>query len=907
MKCNWKRILAVLLALAMVMGYFVLPAAAEGDGVVIKLHYHRPDGEYADWSVWFWNQGAEGVDIPFADENGEKVATFDVAPGATSVGFIVKLPGWAAKDVDKDQFIDVAAYVSGTVHVYVESGVEGYELELGDDIVSGVKVKSVVYKEDKGIQVSMTAAIDPSTLTVSGPNGTVAIASVTESGSTYTLVPETPLDLYSDYTLSYSGETYEVSMPNVYSTASFEEQYTYTGNDLGSTWTAESTTFRVWAPTAVEVKVNLYETGDQANDDLIEQLTMTPDVNGTWIATKEGDLNGVYYTYEVTVDGSTVEACDPYARTTGVNGKRAMVIDLDSTDPEGWDTDKDPHYGNAITDAVIYELHVRDLSVDENSGITNKGKFLGLIETGTVSPDGVPTGLDHIKALGITHIHLLPSYDYGSVDETKLDTPQFNWGYDPVNYNVPEGSYATDPYNGAVRVQEFKQMVKGLHDNGISVIMDVVYNHVYSAGDFCFNKIVPMYFSRVSDNGSFSNGSGCGNDTASERAMVQKYIVDSVCYWADEYHIDGFRFDLVGLIDTETINAIIEEVHKTHPNVIFYGEGWTMSTQVTKEGYTMTTQQNSAETPEFAFFSDTIRDAIKGSVFDNYEQGYVSGGAGSSNTIAKSFMATPSWCKNPTQIVNYSSCHDNMTLFDRLVNSTPDSSREDQIRMNNLAAAIVMTSQGVPFIHAGEEMLRSKPLESGGFDHNSYASSDEVNNLKWADLNNAEYQAVLAYYQGLIAFRQAHPALRMTTAEDVAAHITKVSGMPNNTNGFLISAGAGGEESDIAVFFNPNTEAISVTLPAGEWTIYVNGEKAGTESLGTASGTVEVAAISALVLVKTGEGEPETQATEASEATEATEPQTAETDQGNTLWIAFAAIVLLTVPAAVVILKKRKN
>ena len=504
------RVLALILAVILLLGVFLTPAlAAEEDGVVIKLHYNRPDGDYTDWSVWFWNFGAEGVDTPFTQENGEMVATFPVAPGVTSVGFIVKLPNWAAKDVEEDQFIDVAAYTSGTVHVYVESGVKGYELKLGDDIVSGIKVTGAVYKEGQGIEVSMTSAISDaaSAFAITGPEGAIAYT-VTETDTGYMLVPETELDLYADYSLSFMGSTYPISMPNVYSTASFEDAYTYEGDDLGAVWTAEKTTFRLWAPTAADVKVNLYESGTAGTKDLIEQIPMTADVNGTWIAEKEGDLNGVYYTYQVDVDGQSVEACDPYARTTGVNGMRAMVIDLASTNPEGWENDTDPHAGQNITDAVIYELHVRDLSVDESSGIQNKGKFLGLIETGTTNAAGVPTGLDHMKDLGITHLHLLPSYDYASVDESKLDTPQFNWGYDPQNYNVPEGSYSTDPFNGEVRVAEMKQMVKGLHDNGISVIMDVVYNHVYNAGTFCFNQIVPGYFSRISDSGAYSNGSG---------------------------------------------------------------------------------------------------------------------------------------------------------------------------------------------------------------------------------------------------------------------------------------------------------------------------------------------------------------------------------------------------------------
>ena len=396
-------------------------------------------------------------------------------------------------------------------------------------------------------------------------------------------------------------------------------------------------------------------------------------------------------------------------------------------------------------------------------------------------------------------------------------------------------------------------MVKGLHDNGIQVIMDVVYNHVYSGEEFCFNKIVPLFFSRVSADGVFSAGSACGNDTASERAMVKKYIVDSVKYWADEYHIDGFRWDLVGLIDTETINEVMEEVHKTHPHVIFYGEGWTMATQVTKEGYTMTTQVNSQEVPGFAFFSDTLRDAIRGGNSNNSKPGYVAGSGGFAGNISDCFLGAPAWCKSPTQTVNYASCHDNHTLFDRITMATPDNTFAERVRMNNLAAAIVLTSQGVPFIHAGEEMLRSKPLEDGSFDHNSYRSSDEVNNLKWADLSQEEYQLTYAYYQGLIAFRKAHPALRMTTAEEVTEKITKLGGLDFNVVGFHIASGANGEENELIVVFNPNKEATTITLPEGEWTICIQGDKAGTESLGTATGTATAEPISTLVLVKAAE------------------------------------------------------
>ena len=692
-------------------------------------------------------------------------------------------------------------------------------------------------------------------------------------------------------------ESEELPLTRYYSSEAFEAQYTYTGSDLGATYSKEQTVLRVWAPTAEDVKVRLYMKGNFYDDpDPFEELPMTPDVNGTWVLTLEGDRQGTYYTYLVSVDGVVNEACDPYARTTGANGKRAMIINLDSTDPEGWDKDADPHYGNSITDAIIYELHVRDLSVDESSGITNKGKYLGLIETGTTNANGEPTGLDHIKNLGITHIHLLPSYDYGSVDETRLEDGQFNWGYDPVNYNVPEGSYATNPYDGAVRVREFKQMVKGLHENGISIIMDVVYNHVYDASGFCFNQIVPQYFSRVDEKGNYSMGSGCGNDTASERSMVKKYIVESVKYWADEYHIDGFRFDLVGLIDTETINAVVEEVHKTHPNVIFYGEGWNMSTNLTKDGYELSIQGNSTKLPGFAFFNDTLRDALRGPMSNSTKTGFISGSIGYSGSIDDAFYGAVSWCKTPTQTINYASCHDNLALFDRIIMSTRGSAFEDRVKMNNLAAAVVMLSQGVPFFQAGEEMLRSKPLGDGTYDHNSYKSPDSVNNLKWDSLDDSAYRQVRDYYAGLIAFRKAHPALRMTTAEDVNANITQIrEGLQTGVLAFQFAPKTNGEDNyGMFVVFNSRSGETKVDLPEGEWTVYVQGEKAGTTALGTVNGSVTVEGVSTTVLVLEKES--------------VSQPEIVE--KQNSFWLILGICVGLAVVAvatAVILVIKRKK
>ena len=887
--------------------------------LTIRLHYNRADGNYENWDVWMWEVGGgDGGAYAFEDVDGEMIATKVVTPGITEVGFIVRKGNWEEKDIGDDQFIDIAEMVSGTVDIYVESGVAGYTKEYGADAVTGTKVSAAAYDDAaKSVVVNMTGEVEgdlKAAFKVASSAGEAAISDVTVGeNNVYTIVLSEELDLTKAYNVTYDGNDYKVTMPSIYSRDEFEKEYTYTGDDLGATWTKEKTTFRVWAPTAEWVKVNLYKSGTEGTDDLIEQVEMKADVNGTWVAEKEGDMNGTYYTYLVNVNGSENEACDPYARTTGVNGKRAMVIDLASTNPEGWENDKDPHYGLTYNDAIIYELHVRDLSINPNSGITNAGKFLGLIETGTKSPSGKSTGLDHIKNLGITHIHLLPSYDFGSVDESKLDTPQFNWGYDPVNYNVPEGSYSTDPFNGEIRVKEMKQMVKGLHDNGISVIMDVVYNHVYNSGDFCFNKIVPQYFSRVDANGKYSNGSGCGNDTASERAMVKKYIVDSVKYWADEYHIDGFRFDLVGLIDTETINELVEEVHKTHPNVIFYGEGWTMSTDVTKEGYTMATQKNSTQTPGFAYFSDTIRDLIKGSVFSETEPGYVTGLAGMENKLHNCFIGRAgNWCTTPAQAINYASCHDNNTLYDRITMTLPDASEADRVKMNNLAASIYMLSEGIPFIHAGEEMLRTKVKEDGTFDHNSYASPDSVNMFKWDDLDKEIYQDTFDYYKGLVEFRKNHAALRLTTAEDVDANVSLVEGLDANVVAFDIKGGVNGEVAEgLYVIFNANQAETKVTLPDGEWKVCINAESAGTTALATVSGEVTVDAISSMVLVKGETVDKNSVYAKAEKETTAAssnkESKDGKKDNGTTTFVIVCIIAVVGIVGVSVVSKKKKN
>ena len=866
------------------------PEAPEYD-ITIKVHYYREDAAYGEWEVHMWN-GVESLDATRAFDL-EDVEYDGTVYGATATyyadaadiwcGFIIKKPDWT-KDPDGDRKIDVSDVLSGTVHVYAKSGseLEDFVVDKSEAVV-GAKVTAAVYDSITGV-LTVTTAVPiegdiMGSFVLEGPDGEMKITDVTnvEGTSDYVIGYEGLINGDEIFTVYYKGTPCRVTVPNVYSTEFFEAEYTYEGDDLGAAWSADSTFFRLWAPTASAVSVNLYASGTEGTDDLMDSFEMTPDVNGTWVVNVNGDLNGVYYTYSVTRKGETVEAVDPYARTTGVNGNRGMIVDLDSTDPEGWENDTYVTQ-ESYTDAVIWELHVRDFSIDENSGMENKGKYLAFTELGTTVPGtDISTGIDYMVDLGVNYVHLLPVYDINSVDET---VGGYNWGYDPKNYNVPEGSYSTDPYNGAVRVNEFKQMVQSLHSQGIGVIMDVVYNHVADAGNFCFNQIVPGYFSRIHDDGSYQSNSGCGNDTASERSMVSKYIVDSVLYWAEEYHIDGFRWDLVGLIDYDTINTVMEEVHKVNPNIIFYGEGWEMCTWTTKEGYVnrMTIQPNdtkvNTEAGVFALFNDTIRNVIHGGVFTATDKGFTSGNMTGSTkmTVSAGYTANSVWGSNggtvdtPLQTINYASCHDNYTLFDNLTIDVMDATgctaaeaAEQAAAMNNLAAAYYITAQGVPFIHAGEEMLRSKPdaQQENGFNHNSYNAGDEINSFKWGDLSNELAAASVDYYTGLIAFRKAHPAMRLTTKADISAAMTDLETYNNNVVAF-INNGAGLEEAIVSIF-NADSVAQTVELPEGKWAVCVNKTAAGTEALAIVEGSVEVDATSAMILVQADPDSPVTE------------------------------------------------
>lgn len=631
----------------------------------------------------------------------------------------------------------------------------------------------------------------------------------------------------------------------------------YTGNDLGAVYSPKMTRFKVWAPEAESVKLNLYKQGE--GDNLIEQHIMKKSANGTYVFEKQGDCNGIYYTYTVVNHGEEQEAVDPYTKAAGVNGQRGMVINLAKTNPQGFELDgyRNPEH---ITDAIIYEGSVRDFTMDESSGVFHNGKFLGLTEANTTNHFGEATALDYISGLGVTHVQILPAFDFETVDE-KNQKAQYNWGYDPDNYNVPEGSYAVSPYDGAVRIQEMKQMVLALHSRGIGVIMDVVFNHTYRRDDSNLQKIVPGYYYR-SDETGYTNGSGCGNEVASDRPMVQKLIVDSLIYWAKEYHIDGFRFDLMGVLDIDTMNVIAERLNEIRPDIYLYGEGWNggpSSLAEEKRAF----KASAKKMPGIGMFNDDIRDTIKGSVFYDDHLGFVNGGTHLENALRYGItgaVAHPQvdydaygskpWAKEPGQSINYVSCHDNYTLWDKLSVSCPEASEEKKKAMNRLCAAIVFTSQGVPFIQAGEEFLRSKPLpEKKGFAENSYNMPDTVNSIKWDNIH--EYPDMIAYYKGLMALRKAHPVFRMQSEAEMTQNLCFLSDTPENVVAYLLKGkGADDTPENILVIFNGNDEEILYNLPEGKWKILVDDKTAGADGKKNISEKADVEPLSALVLEK---------------------------------------------------------
>lgn len=748
---------------------FILPAVAQAipSTVNLTVHYQRPNADYQGWNLWLWKNlsGPGDVDV---NASGVEFTSSD------DFGKIAKV---SISGMDKFE----------SIGIIVRKGAwESKDIEA-DRFISQ-------FKEDGSAEIWLRKG-DP---------------------TIYYSSPTSPLQ-----------ENPVVSQSKVFDSKEFADKYTYLGEDLGNTYTQKSTAFRVWAPTATAVNLVVYKSAE-ADAAAGQLIPMKSDVKGTWVTNLEGDQDGTIYNYRVAINSVVNEAVDPYVRATTSNGLRGVVVNLDSTDPKGWGGAK-PKFSGKPTDAIIYELHVRDLSMDKSSGISdaNKGKYLAFTETNS-SFKGVKTGISAIKDLGVTHVELLPIFDFATVDE---NNPTFNWGYDPQNYNVPEGSYSSNPKNPKLRITELKSAISTMHSAGLRVNMDVVYNHVSNASSFSQNLIVPGYFFRTDDNGSLTNGSGCGNDVASERSMVRKFIVDSVKYWASEYNLDGFRFDLMGLMDIQTISEIVQALRAIDPTIIVIGEGWNMGSL---DPALRANQINISKLPTVSMFNDQIRDGVKGSVFDPLDTGFATGKftalmdvrAGIVGNIDYSSSVVPKWkTLTPGQAVNYVESHDNMTLFDKIQSSVKGVTPQESAKLSRLSTSFAFLAQGMPFMQAGQEFLRSKKGDS-----NSYKSSDDVNSLKW-DTKAANITTV-NYYKGLIALRKAHPSFRMTTAAQIKSGL-KFLPAPDGTIAYSINGTKVGDSaSTFVVFHNANTSAQALTLPKSTtYSVIVEKDKAGVNVL----------------------------------------------------------------------------
>ena len=620
-------------------------------------------------------------------------------------------------------------------------------------------------------------------------------------------------------------------------------------------YSLSETKFSLWSPVADEVNVLLYESG---HDGLAYKIIpMNKGIDGTWNVIVQEELHGKFYTFNVKVGGKWLgDTPGIMAKAVGVNGQRAMVLDLNRTNPEGWESDTRPALAN-FADIVLYEMHHRDFSIAPVSGITNRGKFLALTEEGTQSLFGEKTGLDHLIELGVNHVHILPSFDYASVDESKLENNQYNWGYDPMNYNVPEGSYSTDPCNPTVRIKEFKLMVQALHKAGIRVVLDVVYNHTFDIVNSNFEKTVPGYFYRFDSKGKYADASGCGNETASDRAMMRKYMIESILYWVNEYHIDGFRFDLMGIHDIKTMNEIRKELNKIDSSIFVYGEGWAANTpQMPLELLAM--KSNAYKMPGIAVFSDEMRDGLRGPFDDDKQGAFLNGLPGHEMSIMYGLVGCIShpqinndlvnyskeaWAVQPTQMISYVSCHDDMCLADRIKSTFPAASIEERMALHKLAETFVFTSQGIPFIFTGDEIMRDKK----GI-HNSYNSSDEINAVNWGQ--KSTYREVFDYIKDLITMRKSHPAFRMGDADKVRNHMEFLPVKGSNLIAFILKDYANGDSwNNIVVAFNSRKKTAKISVPKGRYTIVCKDGKINLRGMGRVNGVrVAVPAQSALIM-----------------------------------------------------------
>ncbi|KAA0783883.1 type I pullulanase [Bacillus wiedmannii] len=834
-------LLTIIVMLSSVFSFQSVKAVSNSKTTEVIIHYKEQSGNTKDWNLWLWGENANGKSYEFTgeDEFG-KYAKINIDGDYDRVGFIIRTNEWEKDGGDRwiENIKDGRAEVwilSGDEKVYnskpssdlsiQKATIDSFnEITVTTNVPFHIKERKI---EIEGIKIKNISPYD-----INSGNITNKVKIITEQ----------KIDLKQTYKVKIENvaDTY-TEIGKVIRSEEFDHSFYYGGNDLGNIYTPQHTKFRVWAPTASEAKLVTYK---KWNDKIGTEINMQQSEKGTWKAELTGNQKGLFYTYKVKIGDKWAEAVDPYARAASVNGDKGAVVDLEDTNPKKWKTNKKPKFKNP-EDAIIYELHVRDLSIQPESGIKHKGKYLGVTEKGTRGPKDVKTGLDHMKDLGVTHVQLLPIFDYASVNEENLNEPQYNWGYDPKNFNVPEGSYSTNPYEPTVRITELKQMIQTLHDNNLRVVMDVVYNHMYNAAESNFHKLVPGYYYRYNEDGTFANGTGVGNDTASERKMMRKFMVDSVTYWAKEYNLDGFRFDLMGIHDYETMNEIRKAVSQIDPSIILHGEGWDLNTPLAAE--LKANQKNAEKMKGIAHFNDNIRDGLKGSVFEEKENGFVNGKENMEDRIKKGITAgidydiNSSTYQDPEQVLTYVEAHDNHTLWDKLELTNPSDSEEVRKQMHKLSSSILLTSQGIPFLHAGQEFMRTKYG-----DHNSYKSPDSINQMDW--LRRAAFNNEVDYMKGLIELRKKYTAFRMTSAEQIKKYITFID-VPKNVVAYSIK-GNGNKNEYFMVAHNANREAADITLPSkGPWKVLVDGKQAGSKTLYVVhDNKIKVPALSSLVL-----------------------------------------------------------
>ncbi|ALC52721.1 type I pullulanase [Bacillus thuringiensis] len=832
-------LLTIIVMLSSVFSFQSVKAISNSKTTEIIIHFKEKLGNTKDWNLWLWGENTNGTSYEFTgeDEFG-KYAKIKIDGDYNRVGFIVRTNEWEKDGGDRwiENIKDGRAEVwilSGDEKVYnskpssdlsiQKATIDSFhEITVTTNVPFNIREKKI---EIEGIKIKNISPYD-----INSGDITNKVKIITEQ----------KIDLKQTYKVKIENlADTNTEIGKVIRSEEFDNLFYYSGNDLGNTYTAQHTKFRVWAPTASEAKLVTYK---KWNDKIGTEINMQQGEKGTWTAELKGNQKGLFYTYKVKIGDKWTEAVDPYVRAASVNGDKGAVVNLEETNPKKWKANKKPKFKNP-EDAIIYELHVRDLSIQPESGIKQKGKYLGVTEKGTKGPEGVKTGLDHIKDLGVTHVQFLPIFDYASVNEETLNEPQYNWGYDPKNFNVPEGSYSTNPYEPTVRITELKQMVQTLHDNNLRVVMDVVYNHMYNAAESNFHKLVPGYYYRYNEDGTFANGTGVGNDTASERKMMRKFMIDSVAYWAKEYNLDGFRFDLMGIHDYETMNEIRKAVNQIDPSIILHGEGWDLNTPLAAE--LKANQKNAEKMKGIAHFNDNIRDGLKGSVFEEKENGFINGKENMEDRIKKGITAgidydtNSSTYQDPEQVLTYVEAHDNHTLWDKLELTNPGDNDEVRKQMHKLSSSILLTSQGIPFLHAGQEFMRTKYG-----DHNSYKSPDSINQMDW--LRRATFNNEVDYMKGLIELRKKYSAFRMTSAEQIKTQVSFI-GAPKNTVAYTIE---GNKNEYFTVAHNTNREAVEITLPSnGPWKVLVDGKQAGSKPLYVVhDNKIKVPALSSIVL-----------------------------------------------------------